>query len=129
MTPFPPPPPPPPKKKILHLDEHTLWIFFLLLLLPVAEIASEAYVYFYPIFVNTIALYFNSIWPHEPDYFGINVVSPINNGEILDWTFPAEHDSSAEQLYTRTWLDLERPVVFNIPSIVPQPVGTLRQLF
>ena len=103
-------------------------LLLLFFLLPVAEIASEAYIYFYPILVNTIALYFNSIWPHEPDYFGVNAMFPINNAEILDWTFPAAHDSSAEQLYTRTWLDLERPVVFNIPSIVPQPVGMLRQL-
>lgn len=89
----------------------------------VVDLASQAYIYFYPILVNMIALFFNSIWPHNPDYFPVNLEILNNEGRILDWTNPSLHDSSAEQLYSRTWLDLEEhPVVFNVPAMTPHEV-------
>ena len=84
------------------------------------EIASEAYIYFYPIIVYTTTLFYDSVWPHTDSYFSMNTFN--HRTKMLDWTHPSKTDPSVDHLYSLAWLDLEKhPIVLSIPDI-PQQV-------
>ena len=87
------------------------------------EIASEAYIYFYPILNDMAAAYYFGIWPHGSEYSIMNIFRHVY---IIDWTNSSASDPIMDTLYSQAYLDLENPLVLNIPAI-PQKVLCTRR--
>ena len=91
---------------------------YITIFLAEAEIAREAYIYFYPILVDMYSSYNVGIWPHTSEYFSIN---NFVHSYIVEWSNSSATDPCLDILYSRAYLDLENPLVLNIPDI-PQKV-------
>lgn len=81
-------------------------------------IASDAYVYFYPIVENLKTLFYQSVWPHASgSYLGqLNKFWHFTN--LIDWTFVDIVTPNNDTLYSVAWLDLEeQPMVLNLPEV------------
>ena len=90
------------------------------------EIATEAFIYFSPMVPYLLFLFENSVWPHTPSYFPMNIFSLMQH--TSDWTTP-EGDPGVVMLYSRAWLDLEKhPIVLNVPDIPREVCLLLRKL-
>lgn len=80
------------------------------------EMASDAYIYFYPIVQNLKTLFFASIWPHTPTYGAVNQFRHAT--QLLDWRFSSVVAPNNDTLYSQAWLDLEeQPVVLSLPKV------------
>ena len=89
------------------------------------EIAIEAFIYSFPMMVNLLMLFENSVWPHAPGYFPMNTFTAPNR--TLDWHAQTT-DPALEVLHSRVWLDLEKhPIVLNIPDIPKEVCGSMRR--
>ena len=97
-----------------HPDFNHCTVMYVNIFLAEAEIASEAYIYFYPILVDMYASYHVGIWPHTSDYVSVN---NFVHSYIVEWSNSSATDPCLDILYSRAYLDLENPLVLNIYQI------------
>ena len=87
------------------------------------EIASEAFIYLYPVLCTMGSLFSGNIWPHYGVYHPLNTFNYIN--QILDWTAMANSDPSEDYMYAVGMLDLEtHPIALKIPAIPDKVCGS-----
>ncbi len=82
------------------------------------ELASDAYVYFYPIVQNLKTLFQFSIWPHS-DKFSFTPLNQFNHSSTLvGWRFTGVVSPNNDTLYSRAWLDLDNsPMILKVPEV------------
>ena len=93
-----------------------------MLLSTEVEIASEAFIYLYPVLCTMVLLFSCNIWPHGGVYHPLNTFTYVN--QILDWTAMTNSDPSEDYLYAIGTLDLEHPIALNIPAIPDKVCGS-----
>ena len=87
-----------------------------LLLSTEVEIASEAFIYLYPVLCTMVVLFSHDIWPHGVVYNPLNTFKYTDH--IVDWTAMDNSDPSEDYMYAVGMLDLEtHPIALNIPAI------------
>ena len=80
------------------------------------EVASEAYVYFYPVVQNLNNLFQSSIWPHNPAFTPLNQF--MHSTTLVDWRFTSVVSPNNDTLYSRAWLDLDKtPMILGLPAV------------
>lgn len=80
------------------------------------ELASDAYVYFYPIVQNLKTLFHVSIWPHSESFTPLNKFKHVSS--LVDWKFSGVVSPNNDTLYSRAWLDLDKsPMILMLPKV------------
>ena len=80
------------------------------------KIATDAYVYFYPIVQNLKTLFNSSVWPHSALYTPLNQFCHAT--QLIDWRFSEVVTPNNDTLYSRAWLDLDQqPMVLGLPHV------------
>lgn len=85
-------------------------------MMETVEVASDAYVYFYPVVQNLKNLFQASIWPHSPAFAPLNQFR--HSTKLVDWRFTSVVSPNNDTLYSRAWLDLDKtPMILGLPAV------------
>ena len=95
----------------------------MIVLIIETAIAREAYIYFYSV-QNVTKLYFQSIWP-QSDLLYNPLNKLLRSPLLMTWRSKGKTDPSVDVLYSEAWLDLENPIVLNIPEFPKQVCANL----